>query len=321
MMDNPRPERPHPILMPSIDGRARQSDDASGLHTTRTRRAPAVTAEARFLAALPVIDDVTGYVCRRHHLSAAEADEFRSDVRMHFIDNNYEVLNQFEGRCALPTFVNVVVQRVFFDWRNRTWGRWRPSAEARRRGPAASRLECLVHRDGWTVDEALETLRVNHGVAIDHELRAFSETLGARPGRRLVPQDEAGEVEDTGPGADTNVLQAEHGFLAKRVHAALDRARLKLPPDEQLILKMRFYDRMPVSDIARALNLNQRPLYRTIEQMLSVIKKAMAAEGVSEADVAELLDAGSWQDTGDRTPVPFNSAPERVKGAAWLRRR
>ena len=321
MEDNPRTERPHPTLVPSFHARVRLADDASLLRTSRARRAPAVTAEARFVAALPVIDDVTGYVCRRHHLSASEADEFRSDVRFHFIDNNYQVLDQFEGRCAFPTYVNVVVQRVFLDWRNRTWGRWRPSAEARRRGPAAVLLERLVQRDGWTVDEAVEQLRVNHGVEIDQAMLAFSQTLSARTGRRVVSPDEPVEVEAPGPGADSNVVQAEQEFLAKRVHAALERARQDLPPLERLILKMRFDDRVAVSDIARALNLEQRPLYRTIERVLAVIEKAMTAEGVSKADVAELLDAGSWQDAGGGTPVAFTSATGRGRGATWLQRR
>src|SRR5215510_1984357 len=91
-----------------------------------------VEGEALFLASLPVIDDITGQVCRRHRLSAAEADDFRSEVRLHFIDRDYEVLRRFEQRSSLPTYVTVVIQRLFLDYRNRLWGKWRPSADAKR---------------------------------------------------------------------------------------------------------------------------------------------------------------------------------------------
>src|SRR5262249_31053713 len=70
-----------------------------------------VEGEALFLASLPVIDDITGQVCRRHRLSATEADDFRSEVRLHFIDRDYEVLRRFERRSSLPTYVTVVIQR------------------------------------------------------------------------------------------------------------------------------------------------------------------------------------------------------------------
>ncbi len=38
--------------------------------------------EARFLDVLPVTADVTTQVCRRNHLSGAQADDFRSDASM-----------------------------------------------------------------------------------------------------------------------------------------------------------------------------------------------------------------------------------------------
>ncbi len=76
-----------------------------------------------------------------------------------------------------------VVQRLFLDHRNRQWGKWRPSAEAKRRGPLAILLERLVVRDGWTFEQAVETLRTNHrgGGGWDAP-RALREAHAAHPG-------------------------------------------------------------------------------------------------------------------------------------------
>jgi RNA polymerase sigma factor for flagellar operon FliA len=250
-----------------------------------------VNDEALFLAALPVIDDVTSRVCRRHHLSADEAEEFRSEVRMHFIDRNYEVLRKFEGRASLPTYVNVVVQRLFLDHRNQRWGRWRPSTDAQRLGPTAILLERMVTRDGFTTEQAIEMLRVNGGATIDAAMLAFCERLTARgPARRVVPEEDAANVPSAGPGPDTSVLRAEREFLAKRVLASLARARQALPPMDRLILKMRFEQRMRVADIARALHVEQRPLYRTFERIQTTIRARMTADGITKADIDALFE-------------------------------
>ncbi len=322
MKDNPRPEQPRQRLTAHAGRVAWRAHGAPEPPNAPSVRSSFVTAEADFLAALPIIDDVTGHVCRRHRLSASEADDFRSDVRLHFIDKNYEVLRRFEGRCALPTYVTVVVQRLFLDWRNRSWGRWRPSSEARRLGPTAVLVERLVVRDGWTLDQAAETLRVNHHVTLDETLQAFCNSLGGRaPSRRMVEEDAAEDVPSAGPAADANVLLSERDFLAKRVQSALDRARQSLPPMDRLILKMRFDDRTPVSEIARTLHLEQRPLYRTIEQLLKVVGAAMAAEGISSADIDALFDVPSveWDDPSRPTDAPSTTPGQQRKGASWLR--
>lgn len=322
MIDNPRPERPRAPLMPPIRGSARQ---AHGPHNSHLPARPGVmSGESDFLAALPVIDDVTSQVCRRHRLSASEAEDFRSDVRLHFIDRNYDVLRQFEGRCALSTYVNVVVQRLFLDFRNRSWGRWRPSNDAKRLGPTAILIEKLVTRDGWSIDQALEMVRVNHRIEIDETLKTFCTTLPSRTtSRRLVAEDAAADIPSAGPSADDRVVSAERDFLAKRVQAALDRARQGLPPMERLIVKMRFEDRAAVSDIARALHLEQRPLYRTLERLLRTVGDSLLAEGISRADVEALLSAPSIDWEHEATgPLPSANATGRArKGASWLRSR
>jgi hypothetical protein len=56
---------------------------------------------------------------------------------------------------------------IFLDYRNRLWGKWRPSAEAKRLGPTAILIERLVARDGWAVDQVIEMVRVNHRVIVE----------------------------------------------------------------------------------------------------------------------------------------------------------
>jgi len=276
-----------------------------------------VKDEALFLANLPVIDAAIRQVCRRHHLTAAEADDFASEVRLHFIERNYEPLRKFRGDCTLRTFLVVVIQRLFLDHRNRLWGKWRPSAEAKRQGPLAILVERLVTRDGWTLEQAIEIVRTNHGVELNEaHVALFVKIMQRAPSRQFVPDVEADDIESGGPAPDANVLDAERNFHAKRVQTALDRVRQTLSPTERLILKMRFEDSIAVADIARALHLNQKRLYRTIEQLLVTLRKGLAAEGIDRDEAAALFADGvdlesseTQQRAGDAgTPLPAERA-------------
>jgi RNA polymerase sigma factor (sigma-70 family) len=308
-MNTSRSERllfPHRVtpagpIPPRHDSRATTGGQSS---TVPTSAGSSVSDEALFLSSLPVIDDVTLLVCRRHGLSGAEAEDFKAEVHLHFIERNSDVLRRFEGRSSLKTFLAVVIQRLFLDYRNRLWGKWRPSAEARRLGPTAMLVERLVSRDGWTFDQALEMLRINHQVTIDALLLAFCQRLSARgPGRQFVSESEADRVESPTPAPDANVVRAEQGFLVKRVRAVLGHILQALAPQQRLILKMRFDDGVPVADIARALHLDQKRLYRTIERLLADLCKRLKAEGISRDDIDELFADGRWSAAEDRVEV------------------
>jgi RNA polymerase sigma factor (sigma-70 family) len=325
-MNNPRSERlliprvtPKGPVPPRHDSRATTGGQSGTIPASAD---PAVSQETLFLASLPVIDEVTLLVCRRHRLSGAEAEDFKAEVHLHFIERNSEVLRRFEGRSTLRTFLAVVIQRLFLDYRNRLWGKWRPSAEARRLGPTAIHAERLVSRDGWPPNQAIEILRVNHQVTFDAVLLAFCERLSARgPGRQFVPESEADRIESGTPSPEDNILRAEQDFRAKRVRAALERARQALAPEERLILKMRYDDGVPVVDIARVLHLDQKRLYRSIERLLADLRADLIADGISREDVGKLFaddmlggsdDSGDTEDASgvERGAVP---APQPVK--------
>src|SRR5204863_42105 len=153
-------EKPPPVRLQSVgyNPGAPASAGFKRVARTETRRRSASVGvgsgvheqdENLFLANLPVIDAAVAYVSRRHRLTASEADDFSSAVRLHFIERKYEPLRRFEGRSSLRTYLTVVVSHLFLDYRNRQWGKWRPSAEATRVGPVAILFERLVVRDGW----------------------------------------------------------------------------------------------------------------------------------------------------------------------------
>jgi len=126
--------------------------------------------ESLFLASLPDIEQVSRFIARRQRLSASEAEDFLSEVNLGFIRSDYAVLASFAGRSSLRTYLTTVIQRLFLDYRRRLWGKWRPSAEALRRGSRALGLghaECPVD-DAGRVAEAIAAARPDYVVHCRH---------------------------------------------------------------------------------------------------------------------------------------------------------
>src|SRR5262245_312075 len=71
----------------------------------RDRRAQ---LEALFLASLPLIDDVVTHVVRQRRLSLAERQDFRAEVHLALIQNDYRILDRFQGTSSLRTYLVVV---------------------------------------------------------------------------------------------------------------------------------------------------------------------------------------------------------------------
>jgi len=122
--DNPFPKRP---LWHGPAGLSVESPihGASSRVTSGSRNVPsgpspdALLRGEAFWSCLPLIGEVTAHVCRRHRLSADESEDFMSEVRLHFIEREFEPLRRFEGRSSLRTYLTVVITRLFLNYRNR----------------------------------------------------------------------------------------------------------------------------------------------------------------------------------------------------------
>lgn len=324
-MNNPRSD---PRYTPTHAGSRRLSragqdtspDDDSHLAVSLSQSI--VHAQDLFHSALPIINDISRIVSRRYRLSV-DTQDFQSEVRLHFMNRDYEVLRRFNHRSSLPAYVNAVVQHLAIDYLARErGGRVRTSPRAKELGLAAVLLEQYVVRDGLSSEEAIEMLRFNHGLAIHSALRAFCEDLAQRPPlRRMVPVDDASHVPSPGASPDAEIVRAEQDALRARTLAALERARQLLAPEERLLLKMHHESGMSVADIARARDLNQKRLYRTIDRLHARLQRSLAADGISQADVASLLADGTLTRNPNSDPPTPTGRPVRPasgKRAPWI---
>lgn len=269
----------------------------------------APTGEALFLSQLEVIERVISFVSSRHHLPGVEADDFESHVKLKLIEDDYGILRKFEGRSSLRTYLTIVIQRLFLDYRISAWGKWRPSAEAKRAGEVAILLERLTVRDGYGFEEACELLETNHQVTLARkELEAIAGRLPSRVRRRFESEEALAHVPSVQAPIDDVIAEAERTAMAGRVASALKAAMSGLDAQDRLVLALRFEDGRTVVEIAGMLRLDQKGLYRRLERLLKGLRSALHTEGIDSAAVMEMLESPAvsidWRgDTKERSKV------------------
>ncbi len=250
-------------------------------------------AEALFLKHLDFIDKVASMACGNHGVWGADAEDFAAWVRMKLMEDDYSVVRRFRGESEIKTYLASVVMRHFINYDRTERGRWRPSAAAERLGSVAVEVETLVRRDGYTLQQAGETLRTAGRTTLsDAELARLLDQFPERAPLRPVVGEPATGL-DTAPGAsraDERVLEAEaHGRRAE-VLRALATAMEQLELEERLIVQLHFAEGQTVADVARALRLEQKPLYRRVERLRVRLRALLERAGLGGDDVRGLID-------------------------------
>jgi RNA polymerase sigma factor for flagellar operon FliA len=246
--------------------------------------------EQVFVQNLDLINRVAAFVCRRNHLNPQESDEFSSHVRFKLIEDSYAVLRKFEGRSSLSTYLTTVIQRLFFQYRVQLWGKWRPSAEAKRLGEKAITLERMLTRDDYTLAEAIATLTTgNDPLYTREEIEALYLRLPVRQPRPMLVPDNAVPDIPAPIAADDGVMQQHRECTARAVSHALDDAIDSMDSQDKVILRMRFWYGKKVPDIAATLHMDQKKLYKRIDHLIGGLRVALEGAGIARDDIGDLL--------------------------------
>jgi len=255
------------------------------------------------------IEAVLTHICRRHRLSADEADEFSSVSRLKMVEHDYAVIRAHRGQSSLRTFLTTVVINHYLDWRNKGWGRYRNSAEAKRLGPLAMALERLVERDGHPYEEAVQLLLSLGTGDSQAECDRVWAQLPHRGRRRMIGEGELETLPEPVPSPDPIVDEARREF-ASRAGQALVSALREIPPQDQLLVRLYYLQQLSMARIASVLDLEQKPLYRRRDRILEKLKALMAASGVTDREMDELLGAPRI-DVGDILEAELGNSPDR----------
>lgn len=247
--------------------------------------------EALLIDHLGWIEKASAAMCRRSGMTPRDSEEFASWARLRLIEDNYSILRKFRNESKFSTYLTVVLAMLFRDYRVHHWGRWRPSAAALRLGDVAVTLELLVYRDGMRLDQAVNILRVNAGVDLtERELRAIFARLPRRsPVRPTETGPAALDATESTQHADDDLVANEAAGEKAAIDVAISAALHSLRPEDQLILRLRFWEGLGVAEIARLLGLPQKPLYRRVERLLEELRARLETAGVSAEEARAVI--------------------------------
>lgn len=237
-------------------------------------------------------------VCRDARLDDSNAEDFASSARLSLLENDCAILRRFEGRSSMATYLTIVVRRLFVD-AHRADGRWYASHEAQRRGSVAVQLERLIVRERRPFTEAAAIVRNEHPEVTARELEEVAAALPERAPRPvLVPVSDDDAERLAGKNTAGDLVDAlDLARRSKRANDVVRHAMAAMTPQDRVILGLRFSHGASMASIARALGLEQRPLYRRIEALLATLRRALEAAGIDAASAGELI--GSAEETLD----------------------
>jgi len=288
-------------------------------------RATVMDPENLFLSNLPLIERITAFVARRNRLSQADTEEFASLVKLLLIEDDYAIIRKFQGRSSLTTYLATVIHRLLADYRISAWGKWRPSAEARRLGDTAVTLERLIERDGFTFDEAVQLLAPDRDrdparvrkeletvyLRLPHRSKRIAVSLGDEADVDINGGDESMERSDYGSGnrpVDLAMIElpdeigtSERKGQVEKIGRIVRNVISQLDQEEQTILQLRYFSGLKVPEIAARLGIDQKKLYKRIDRLLRVLRSALEAQQIGSDDVAAIIAAG---DVDDQISLP-----------------
>ena len=229
------------------------------------------------------------HLSRRSGLPEHEAEEFRSWTLIRLVEDDYRILASWEGRSSLPTFLTVVLTNLMRDYRTHVWGKWRPTAAAKRQGDAAVLLEQLCSRDGLSLDEAVERMQNHHGVSLSRaELEEMARSLPRRMERRRVGEEELLRIPVDGR-VESRIEDAERFHTEEELRVLLAPLFQSLTAEDRLLLKLHYWDGLSMSAISPLLGRPQRELYSVRDKCLKKIRRNLEAAGVSPERARTLL--------------------------------
>jgi RNA polymerase sigma factor for flagellar operon FliA len=241
-------------------------------------------------ALVSLIYQIARSICFRRHVPPDERKDFESFLFAALLSDGRRVLHRYRREGSLAAYLRVVVGRLLLDYRVRRWGKWRPSARARRLGRTAVELERLIDRDGFSRWEAVRHLRINLGVdRSELDLLDLAGRLPRRPVRRFEGEEALLTSADSLPDSerpDRSMLEQE----VERVRAAMGAAVAALEPQRRRLVAQRFVEGLTIAEIARRSGADQRRLYRTLEGTLGELRERMLRQGIDRAAVRSVLD-------------------------------
>lgn len=234
----------------------------------------------------PTVRALVARAATRRRVPPQDHDDIASGVWMRLTQDNARAFRQFRGDGPVRAYLAVIVEREILDWQSANWGRWRPTREAKRLGPAAVSFERLVHRDRLSASDARATLAAQNlcppALTCDRLSSRRPQAL-----RRRVPLTDVEPRSANDPW--TSFREASRRGAGRRLGRQLLQVLRSLPAADQVALRLRYEQGLKVNQIAGVLAVDVKKMYRRLAAIHADLKRGLMDLGVSPDEAADLV--------------------------------
>jgi RNA polymerase sigma factor (sigma-70 family) len=221
---------------------------------------------------------------QRHGLRKTEREDFESWVWVRFVERDFHILRSFAGRSSLRTYLRVVLGRCLLDFRIAQWGKWRPSAAAKRLGKQAIALERLVTRDGVSADIAAARTGISPTL-----LPRLGKSARPRIDQPLALAADAPARPETGP--EEWLLARDRQAAADELARALAQVLKGLSTSDYELLWLRYGAKLSVPAIATRLGEQSKTLYTKFDRLHATLRVELERLGITHAQTVSVIGA------------------------------
>lgn len=255
-------------------------------------------AAAYYADHLGEINEAISIICRKNGIAPAEEKDFSQHVHLQLIEDDYRKIRAYRGSSSFRTYLYTVISRILID-QVRT--KWHPSTEAKRLGTTAVALEKLVYRNNYSVREACQVLSMDPSTAVTeqqaHDLLATVRARKPRPIRAEDSEEQLPRVPDPAPDPEGHLARKQQRRREREVVDLIGTVLQAFSSEDKLLMKLVFIGGHKISEVARLLKKDERLVYRRTRSLLRNAKEALAAAGIGEADVRDILEGtGAFDD-------------------------
>lgn len=257
---------------------------------SQTKERSRMDAEQLLVAHFDFVKTTTASICRRYSIFGDDAADVLGDVELRLVRDDYAALKQCRNWNNPKPFLRVLISRVALDWMVSQWGKWRPTALARRLGPAAVLLERLILRDGMSRDEAiLIALNADELTESREELMDFLAALPLAPRSHTVRLDDQVDVPGVKSAGGSAATDESLSRLRQILDAMQDEVQ-RLGAQDKIIIKMKYFDGFKGRQIAETVRETEQWVFRCIYKVMKTIRTRLEARGIEWSEVRELFD-------------------------------
>ena len=168
------------------------------------------------------------------------------------------------------------------DYRIQKWGKWRPSAVAKKLGSVAVDLETLLYRDGHSFSGAVEILRsLRDPVLSRSQLEDLAGQLPVRFSRRMESEESIATFPSRTPTPEDELFRKEGSGELEKAFRILRRVLPILDAEERTILRLHFEEQFQWKEIAKSLGFEQKQLYRIKDRAIRKLRTELQERGIS----------------------------------------